>query len=347
MLFTFLLTLATCQSFGMRPDMGILSKVVTSNPSVALQEAAKIVHGIMLQRNATDHISEDDQALLRSVVDLIDKSIFGSMDSSHQADVNALAAAVAAANQCNTDFAARLASDGDLGGLQTSVNSAQGDLDVLLDEFHTAILDRDTKRATLETHMDMIAVPPGCPGLPDRTKPSLDVYFDQSDYANWYTAQQASYDVVNTAFEDSETTLDDVVERYAVQLATRNVRYCDWKDALEKGCTNFNTCFDDEANAFLNTLIPQIEDDVEKRKEAFKSGTVIIAQIEFLLGTNASSEPPTDIDVSRYDMEYPPLPSKDSCPLELLDDPKFNPEVTCAAPSAEETLEQVEEMAAE
>jgi len=350
MLFTLFLTLGALSALGKRPEIGVLAKMESSSPSDALQDAAKIVHGIMLQAgNATDHISADDQALLQSVIDVIDSSIFGSMNSSHRADVNALAAAVAAASQCNTDFAARLAPDGDLGGLEAGVNSAQADLDVLLDEFHAAIMDRDTKRTALNSHMDMISIPPGCPDLPDdRTKPALDVYFEQSDYSNWYTAQQASYDVFNTAFDDSETTLDEVVERYAVQLAKRNIRYCDWKYGLEWACTKFQTCFDDESNDYLNTLIPSIEADVAARKDAFKAGTRIIAQIGFLLGTNVSPEPPSTIDDSRYDMVYPTVPVKDTCPLELLDDKKYNPEVQCApTPTAEDIEELVHEMAAQ
>ena len=71
-----------------------------------MQTAAGIVDGILAQtKNATDRMTDD----------LVQSSIYGSMDSSHAADEAALAAGKRAVEECNANTAARQAPFGDLG----------------------------------------------------------------------------------------------------------------------------------------------------------------------------------------------------------------------------------------
>jgi len=343
MLFTFVLTAAAGHSLGMRPEhsalsqtanfakLGLLAKTARSDPVKALKDAAAAVDSIMLEAgNATEHMSDDDQALLTSVVDLIDKTIYGSMDSSHNADEAAIAGAIADAEQCNSGYAARIAEGGDLYGLQQGAIGFQNVLNGLQDTVDAKTEVNNTKWSELSSHMSMIAAPPACAELPERTKPALDVYFEKSDYVNWYTAQQASYAVVNSAFETNDADLTTALQAYAVGLAQRDTSYCDWKTELEAGCGLFNGCFQSKSDAYLVTLKPALEEDMQARIEAYKAGQTIIAQVNFLLGLSADSAPPSNIDTSRYELQFPPLPAQGSCVLEVMDDAIWVPTVSCA-----------------
>merc|ERR1719203_2417944 len=88
---------------------------------MALKTANGIMNSILLQAgNATDHLSDDDAKLLRSVIELVETSIYGSMDQSHTANESSLANAISQIQQCNVDLTHRLGADGDLGALHDS-----------------------------------------------------------------------------------------------------------------------------------------------------------------------------------------------------------------------------------
>merc|ERR1719220_1242441 len=210
MMFTFLLSAAVGASFGLRPDAshykaaaslsslrGMVSSAAHSEGSKSLESlksAASIVNTIMLQAgNATEHMSDDDKALLNSVIDMIDKSIYGSMDSSHQADEAAIQSAIDAASQCNSNIAARLQAGGDLNNLylgtadyQNTLNDLQGDVNDKTDV-------NNSKFDALESHINLVATggTPDCVDFPNApTKLKADNFFAGSDYVNWYTSQQ-------------------------------------------------------------------------------------------------------------------------------------------------------------
>jgi len=364
MLFKFLFASAVSQSFGMRPEGGTvlinlikgdarnkpeggnsrsttlarLGEVVASaahgvaaESLQSLQEATGIVNSILLQSgNATDHMTDDDVALLNSVIDMVDKSIFGSMDSSHQADQASIQSAIDDASLCNSKIAARLGENGDLNnlylktaGFQSTLNDLQGDVD---DKTQV----NNSKFDALTTHMNNIGNAPDCVDFPNApTKLSADNFFAGSEYVNWYTSQQDAYAPVAEAFETANQNLVDAITAYTVGLAERDVAYCDWKVGLEGGCATFDQCYQDKVDYYNDELKPALQTDMQVRIDAYKAGTTIIAQIRFLLGESTESAPPTDIDTSRFQLTFQAVPPKGECDLSPLTSDEWVPVPNC------------------
>merc|ERR1719203_922933 len=115
------------------------------------------------------------------------------MDSAQTADEAALAAAVAAVEECNAQIAARQAPNGDLALLHQDVVEKQTELDVLKGEVDEAKSVNISAWNALDSHMQMIANAPDCPELGSRLRSSLEVYFHESQYSAWYLHQQDGY----------------------------------------------------------------------------------------------------------------------------------------------------------
>jgi len=338
-----LLALAACHSLAMRPELGkavvskhianigdIMSKITSPQDSLAaLNEASGIISILMEQGPADDHINSDDRQLLSSVIDLISKTIYSSMDDSHSADVAELDAAIRAAESCNADIALRQSPEGDLGILHAAVQEKQTELDRLQGIVDEKTAMNTTKWEEFDQHMQMISPAPACPGLPARTMPALDVYFEKSEYSIWYAAQQTSYNVVRDAFKAADEALGDALHAYDVQKAVRDVQYCDWKAELEAACAAFDACFQEKSDFYTKILVPRVTSDMNSRIEVKKAGDTVIHQISFLLGDAAQQETPT-IDTSRYEIEFPTLPAKGECDLTPLDADEWVPTVTCS-----------------
>merc|ERR1719189_2852240 len=160
---------------------------------------------------------DDDRQLLSSVIDLISKTIYSSMDDSHSADVAELDAAIKAAESCNADIASRQSPEGDLGILHADVQEDQTELDRLQGIVDEKTAVNNTKWEEFDRHMQMISPAPACPGLPARTMPALDVFFEKSEYSIWFAAQQGSYEVVRDAFKAADSDLTDAIQAYDVQ----------------------------------------------------------------------------------------------------------------------------------
>jgi len=345
MLFTFLAALAACQTTAMRPELSrtrvsqriatigdILSKISSPKESkAALQEAAGIVDGILAETgNATEHMSDDDAALLRSVIDLVETTIYGSMDSAHAADEQALADGVRAVEQCNADIAERQSPTGDLGVLHQSALDDQTELNRLQGVVDDETSNNASAWDTFNNHMQMIANPPACPGLPGRTMPQLDVFFEKSEYSIWFAHNEAAYAAERAKYVAADAALTAAIEAYNIQKAIRDTQYCDWKAELEAACASFDACFAEKSDDFNKRLVPRVQSDMNSRIETLKAGETLIHQIKFLLADVANQETP-DIDTSRYELDFPILPPKGECDLSVLDDDKWVPTVSCKA----------------
>jgi len=175
----------------------------------------------------------------------------------------------------------------------------------------------------------MIAPAPACPGLPARTMPALDVFFEASEYVIWYTAQQAAYIVVRDEFVAADKALEGAIEAYEIQLAVRNTQYCDWKNELEAACSAFDVCFSEAADHYTNELVPSVTSSMNGRIEIKKAGDTVVHQIQFLLGQVEDQATP-EIDTSRYEIDFPDLPAKGLCDLSPLDADDWVPSVQCA-----------------
>jgi len=341
--FTILATLAACQATGMRPELSrtkmsqkiatvgdLVSKISDSQDSrAALQAASGILDGILAEAgNATEHMSDDDAALLRSVIELVEKSIYGSMDSAHTADTKSLNDAKAAVEQCNIDIVARQAADGDLGQLHQHVTDKQTELNRLQGIVDEKTLANATEWERYDQHMQMIAAPPACPGLPSRTMPALDVYFEKSEYSIWFAAQKAAYDTARDKYTAADGALQTAIKSYNIQKAVRDTQYCDWRAELNAACAKFDVCFETASGEF-NALVPVVTSDMNQRIENLKAGDTLVQQIKFLLAESKSRESPAS-DVSRYTIAFPLLGVKADCDMSVLDDAKWVPTPSCA-----------------
>jgi len=339
--FTFI-ALAAYQSLALRPELGraaiseriasigdIMSKISSPKDSLAaLTEASNAASVLMEQGPIDDHIDNDDRQLLSSVIDLIEKTIYNSMDDSQNTDVAELDAAIQAAASCNADIAHRQSPEGDLGALHAAVQDKQRELNRLQGVVDEKTEVNNTKWAEFDSHMQMISPAPACPGLPARTMPALDVFFEKSEYSIWFAAQKASYTVVRDAFKAADAELKDAIHAYNVQKAVRDVQYCDWKSELEAACTAFDTCFSEKSDFYTNTLVPRVTADMNSRIEVKKAGDTVIHQVNFLLGSAAAQETPP-IDTSRYEIDFPTLPPKGVCDLGPLGADEWVPVVSC------------------
>jgi len=342
MLFTLVAALTASQSAALRPEVSrsrvsqnilqlgrLVSDASKATESLsALRSATRIMDDILAQ-NATEHISDDDAALLKSVIELVETTIYGSMDSAHVADEAALGAGVAAVAQCNADIAARQAPTGDLGKLHQKTLDKQTELNRLQGVVDDAISANNTEWETFDNHMQMINNPPACPAFPARTMPSLDVYFEKSDYVVWYAHQQEAYVTARGKYLDADAALAAALEAFNLQRALRDTEYCDWKNALEAACASFDQCYQEKSDEYNKVIVPRVQADMDSRIEVFKAGETIIHQINFLFGDAASQETPP-VDTSRFELAFPQLPPKGECNLEILDSSVWVPTVTCA-----------------
>jgi len=345
-MFAFLLAAGLCHAFGVRPEVGIsrATKIVRLGEKVAgaassdasnsvqlLQAAAGIVQSILAESgNATEHMSDEDQVLLKAVIPLIAKTIYGSMNSSHHADETAISRAITDVGQCNLDYPARIAEGGDLFNLLTTAKKYQKTLDLLQDDVDVKTAANATTWKALQTHISWIGASPECGTVPSEPiKDRFDLFFEESQYVIWYLAKQAAYEPVREAFEDADAALTAALQAYAVGWTNRETAYCAMRDEFEAGCKLFNSCFDKTSKAYLNDLVPVLKEDMHARMAAYKAGETIIAQIEFLLGLSTESEPPTDIDTSLYELQFPPLPVQETCETEVLDSDIWEPVPNC------------------
>jgi len=341
MLFTFVAGLVACQSMALRPDMkragranqiaelGNLVKGI-SNPkeSMPVLRAAKGIVENILAQNATEHMSDEDEALLREVVDMIEVSVYASMDSAHAADEHELTAAAQDVANCNADIAARQAPGGDLGKLHQKTLDKQTELNRLQGEVDAAIITNATEWATFDDYMSMIANPPACPDFPARTKPNLDVYFEKSDYSAWFGVQQGQYEVARQKYLDADAALQAALQAFNLQRALRDTQYCDWKSELEAACARFDTCYAEKSDLYTKIIVPRIQSDMNARIEIFKAGETLIHQVTFLLGESTTQETPA-IDTGRYELVFPELDPKGECDLEILGASTWVPTVSC------------------
>jgi len=345
MRFTLFAVVAAGRSMGLRPEFGraavsksiasvagIVSKISSSSDTLAALNAANAqVASILAETGGPDdHISEDDAALLGQVITLVEKTIYTSMDSAHNADAAALAEAVGVAAACNADVAHRQSPQGDLGVLHQHVQDKQSELDKLQGVVDDKTVANNTRWREFDNHMQMIAAAPACPDFPARTMPALDVYFEKSEYSVWFAAQQASYNAVRDAFTAADSALDDAIRAYNIQKAVRDVQYCDWKGELEAACAAFDKCFSDASNHYTKELVPRVTADMNSRIEVKKAGDTLMHQIRFLLSEVDDQTTPA-IDTSRYELTFPDLPAKGSCDLSPLDADEWVPTPTCSS----------------
>jgi len=310
-------------------ELGNLVKGISnSKESMPILRAASGIVENILAQNATEHISDDDADLLTEVVDMIETSVYASMDSAHAADEFELNEAAQDVANCNADITARQAATGDLGKLHQKTADKQTELDRLQGEVDDAIATNNTEWETFDNYMNMIANPPACPDFPPRTMPSLDVFFEKSEYSTWFSGQQGQYETARQKFLDADAALQAALQAFNVQRALRDVQYCDWKSELEAACADFDTCYSEKSDLYTKVIVPRIQSDMDARKQIFKAGETLIHQVHFLLGEVDDQETPA-IATDRYELDFPELDEKGECDLDVLGASSWVPTVTC------------------
>merc|ERR1719343_256972 len=251
------------------------------------------------------------------------------MDSAHKADVKSVDDAKAAVEQCNVDIIARQSADGDLGKLHQHVTDKQVELNRLQGVVDEKTQANATEWERFDQWMQMLAPPPACPGLPARTMPALDVFFEKSEYTIWFAAQQAAYNTAREKYTAANDALKEAITAYDLQLAVRDTQHCDWSGELEAACNQFDVCFFTTSGAF-NALVPVVTSDMNQRIENLKAGDTLVQQIKFLLAESKTRETPTS-DVGRYTIAFPLLGVKADCDQSVVDDAKWVPTPECGS----------------
>jgi len=339
MLSTLITGAAVMQAFAVRPEVQAgsmmiarLAETMQENPSdsmAAITAASTIVNNIMLEAgNATEHLTNDNQKTLRDVMKMIRDSMYGSMNDAHSNDLMDLSNAIDEIKKCNANIEALQSPTGALGKLQQAAIEAQHELDRLGVIVDTKTETNNSKWTKFKNHMDFMQAPPACPGLPARTMPTLDVFFEKSQYSIWFAAQKPQYIAVRDEWKAAHAALLDAINAYQIQQAKLDVHYCDWRSDLLSECNRFDNCYTRTVNYYSNTLSPRVQSSADRRIAAYKAGETLIVQIEFLLAEKDTSEVGA-VDVSRYTIFFPKVPAKGLCDLSPLESSTWNPPINC------------------
>jgi len=309
-----------------------ITKVDLSDPAksaTVLQEVADVVTSMVQEGNATDHLDADDTDLLERAIEVIERSMYGSLNSSQVLDQYALDVAIKAFEQCDMDLTNRVTEGGDLFDAHATVKTYQIQLDHLQDEVDEKTILNQTAWNNLQTHINLISEAPECPAFPNpRTMPSLDVYFSDSPYSTWWISQKAEYEPVREAYRYANHQLQLALNAYAIGLAVRNVAYCDWKRELEAACARYSACYEAAKDRYLNNVKPRVEAAMKVRIEAYKAGETIVHKIRFLLARVSDQEVPA-ISTDRYQMSFEDVPPKMECDMSALSDEMWVPTPDC------------------
>jgi len=331
---------AVMQAFAMRPEAQAGSSIVArlaqtmhehpSDEMAVITEASSIVNNIMLEAgNATEHLRDEDQKLLRDVMTMIRDTMFGSMKGAHSDDKVALEKAIQDILDCNSKVAALQSPTGLLGELKQAAVEAQKELDRLGGDKETKTAANNSAWTKFQTHMeDGIGDAPPCPPLPEKTMPSLDVYFEQSRYKVWFSWQQPIYFEQRELWKTAHAALREAIRAYEIQQAKLDIHYCDWERELQDACGVFDDCFEETSAHYSKILSPRVRSSMDRRIAAYKAGETLLVQIEFLLAMRKSSEVGS-VDASAYRVEFPSLPERGECNLSVLDSAQWNPPINC------------------
>jgi len=339
MLSTVIAGAAVLQAFAMRPEsqsgslmIAKLAETIREEPSdnmAAITAASTIVHDIMLEAgNATEHLTGENQKVLEDVMKMIRTSMYGSMSEAHDGDEKDLKKAIDDLLKCNAEIVGLQSPTGILGKLHSAAKEAQIELDRLGGIVETKTEINNTKWDEFQNHMDLIKEPPKCKGIPGRTMPLLDVFFEKSEYSLWFAAQQPRYFEKRDAWKAAHEALLVAINMYNIQQAKLDIHYCDWKSELEARCAAFDECWAKGVAYYTDDLSPRVSSSEQKRIEAYKAGETLIRQIEFLLALKDSSET-GEIDASIYNVDFPVLPQKEVCDLSPLTSSIWNPPIVC------------------
>jgi len=264
----------------------------------------------------SDHVSKEDEALLESVITLVQDTIYSSMDSAHDADQASINSALKDFGVCEQTLDGRMAPDGDVGALHAQAKAKQTVLDTLAEDKENAQQANATQWDALSSHMRMIALPPACPALPARTKPALDVFFEESEYQMWFAAQSQAYKTIRNDFQAASDALDAAIRAFELQLALRDTQFCDWQREYKEACSAYDGCYTRSLKAY-NKLVQEVRGYSAQRFKVLQAGDTLVAQIKFLLGKAETREAPPS-DTGRFEIAFGTAPDKASCPVFAL-----------------------------
>jgi len=351
MRFTFCAAVAACGSMAVRPQFGraavrtgvatiaeIMLQTSISSDALASLEAARGEMNTILAKiagPADAHVTNPEADTLKKVIDLIENTIYISMDQAHKSQKGRLEGGRDTVAHCNTDVAKAQAQDGAAGKILGFSIDAQEHLNSLRENRVEKHSQNQTAHDKLMHHNNyVISDSPGCDPFPARTKTAMDAYFADKKYSEWFGGQKEAYDEIRDAWAQADQDLFDAIGNETKGKKERDTHYCSWRTELLAACKEHNRCFDEAEKNFNEELVPEVRNDMNNRIEVKKAGDTLIHQIKFLLGEVNDQEAPS-ADTSRYELSFPSLPAKGLCdraPLDLKTwVPSVVPSVDCVA----------------
>jgi len=307
-----------------------MADIAASN--ISLLSSLEQISQRLVQRttNATEHLDDDQIETLKEVLDMINTTIFKSMDLAHGTDQRELKRLADEISNCNTDIETRLGDTGDIGIMHQRATEFQAQCA----DNMSVVEDKGNVQAGVasqfNTHVNQIPEAPDCSQLPKpTTEVTLDAFFTASSYVAWFGAQQERYHEKSDAMKAAREDLATAELNLAKCRSSLTVEYCDWKTALESGCAYFNDCYDDRLDEF-NTQVAKSNSSMHLRMRAYQAGRAIQSHISYLLGLSKFEENATQVDTSGYQLEFPMPASKGSCPLGPLTDAQWTPAIVCS-----------------
>lgn len=265
--------------------------------------------------NATAHLEDNDTDLLQSVIELINETMYGSMQLDHDSNQIEINTALAAIENCTGAMQTSFTED--VAPLKTTAladNSTHRSCRVNESNKHAAVGEA---RAAVEHWIDNTTEPPAIKtwetNAQDRTVKFFTAYFKDCAYCDWFTAGQSSFTTVKDAY-------DDAVDALAGQTASCNdsqvsfeTSYELWQEKVNTTCKEYEEYCYDDANVSYNVKKAQVVSRVDSRKDIYLAGETIIDKIQCLLATGSCDTPVINPD--RWDMNYGQVPDKEICDM--------------------------------
>lgn len=273
----------------------------------------------LLAKNATEHLNSEDQAIVVDVVEIIRESMFGSLDESHKADQDELLASVNVAAACNARVQGRLAPSGVVAMLETEARDLERDTAVMRDDVQKNTSAVAAARTELDGWMFGLQANAPCPEKPSiRTQSTLDGYYSSGGFAALqasFEQEKEAFDSKTLALKSADAALAAATESLHVKEATLQSAYCSWRKVLLSECVVLHDCLSAEQSN-MDALRQTVEARVAARTKAYLAGQKAIGHLMYLVGQAEFHENVSVEDADRYAIDFPELPSRESCNAE-------------------------------
>lgn len=306
-----------------------------NNATAALLELQNATALLELQ-NATEHLSDEGESHLALVAPLM-IVIYKSMDKSHEVEQERLNFAATEIQGCNDVTEERLSEHGDIWHLEWEARDYQDKLNNARDSIHELNFTNHSKWEELFYYLKFLPAVPECPEGYDRKTPAdigdfvnSDDYLDQLErQRQWYEEIEVNFELHYNECEGAHQALTNGNLDVDVARAKLGAEWCIWHVILVAGCEQHDVCYDRQV-AHLMDMIEHAKVNMQTRKDAYIAGEHVVAHIAYLLAHTDAAEEEIDVDTSRYDLVWPPVPDKGPCDvLGFITQPHWEDDLDC------------------